>query len=457
MFKLLIFFTIISITQLSFSSPTETDDLRKLRSLVSKEEAEAIEEEIKLRELRAMQDEEVQLREEEMEKQMQIASSDGGEFAQGVMLTFKTYPVPNKERQLIIKKLNDAGLSRDQEIERFKMWIYNWKKVKTNLQVERICKELLFFSIIENCESNALAHPGYTVNLVNNAKEMVRKAGVRLEKSRERVKKYEELVKRYSSGVTRVSNLVLEAKEWVKEAESNYRAALRSGNSSKIAQAQKRFDFYKKWLESRKKWLENSKKYLAKRTQWLENAKSWVERDKKWLANRIDWLKKMEVALANRSAPVQKKKPPEKSKSSAPTSGTDLKSCNIISHKLQLNHVFSGTSKSKAPLSDYWAQEMIGADLLRKELRDMPTVKKHFIHLFDINRPAGPRGHDNTVKNLISDSGRHSVLPKMGENAVGINQTPTSGAMVKYSDALLTKAEKNCSHIKSNQGGGVIK
>ncbi|MDE0518114.1 MAG: hypothetical protein OXH36_00960 [Bdellovibrionales bacterium] len=452
---------------LAFSS---TDDLLKLKSQVSEEEAQAIEEEIQLREFRAME-EEVQLREEEMEKQMERASADGGDMVQGVMLTFKKYPVPDKDKELIINKLKKAGLSKYEEIKRFKMWIYNWKKAKTELQVERLCKELLFFSIIENCESNALAHPGYTVDLVNGAKEMVRKAEVRLEKSKETVKRYEELVKKYTLGHARVQGLVVEAKGWVKKAEQNLQAAIKSGDNSKIAYAQKRVDFYKKWLGSRMKWLENSKKWLADRKSWLEKAKGWVERDKKWLAGRIDWLKKMETALANRSpsqpppkTPVQDSPQDDKDRSQLPqtpvsgqpSSGSDLKSCNIISHKLKLSHAFSYLQKRNAPLSDYWAQEMIGADLLRKELRDLPKVDKHFIQLFDINKPEGPRGHDNTVKNLISDSGGHSVLPKLGENAIGINQTPSSGAMVKYSDQLLTKAEEKCSHLQSNPGGGII-
>ncbi|MDE0118967.1 MAG: hypothetical protein OXM55_03035 [Bdellovibrionales bacterium] len=456
MFRVFIFITISSITQLAFSSSTEIDDLLKLRSLVSEEEAQAIEEEIHLREVRAMQEEEVQLREEEMEKQMERTSADGGGFAQGVMLTFKKYPVPDKERDLIIKKLKAAGLSKYEEIKRFKMWIYNWKKAKTELQAERLCKELLFFSIIVSCESNALAHPGYTVDLVNRAKEMVRKAEVSLEKSKERVKRYEQLVEKYTLGFTRVQGLVAEARGWVKNAEKNYQVARQSGDPSKITQAKKRLEFYRKWLASREKWLENSKKWLADRKNWLEKAKTWLERDKKWLADRKNWLKKMQVALQSPPPPspsLSDQKSSQPPIPLQPSSGSDLKSCKLASHKL------TGNKK----LSDYWAQEMIGADLLRKELSDLPKpVNKHFIHLFDVNLPAGPRGHDNTVKNLISDSGRHAVLPKLGENTMGISQTPSSGAMVKYSDQLLTKAEKMCSHLQANPrsiqpAGGVIK
>ena len=61
-------------------------------------------------------------------------------------------------------------------------------------------------------------------------------------------------------------------------------------------------------------------------------------------------------------------------------------------------------------LSDYWAQEMIGSDLLREELKKTnPPVRENWIAVFDSHK----EDHNIAVKNLISDDGPHAVLPKL--------------------------------------------
>ena len=61
-------------------------------------------------------------------------------------------------------------------------------------------------------------------------------------------------------------------------------------------------------------------------------------------------------------------------------------------------------------LSDYWAQELIGSDLLKEELKNTPPFKRsNWIVVFD----AQTIDHNIHVKNLISDEGSHSVLPEL--------------------------------------------
>ena len=362
----------------------------------------------------------------------------------------------------MLKNWGKAGLKKDAEIQRFKMWIYNWKNAQEGIRAEMLCKEFLAFSFVESCKANALAHPGYTVDLVEGAKKMVQSAEQRLEKTKQTVKRAEDLVKKYQGMVADYQNKVKEAEQWVKTAEQKLQTAKSGGVDSQIKYAEGRLAFYKTWLENRKKWLGNSEGYLENRKEWLAKTKGWLERDIKWLAGRKEWLNKMQNALARRPLQVPPTTAPPQEPTQTPpqvptpisSSGDNLKTCNIISHKLKLSHAFSYTKKGDSPLSDYWAQEMIGADLLKKEMQGLPPIKKHFIQLFDVNKPAGARGHDNAVKSLISDNGKHSVLPMLGENSIGLNQTPTTGAMVKYSDQMLSKAEGKCAHLKSGSSQG---
>ena len=64
----------------------------------------------------------------------------------------------------------------------------------------------------------------------------------------------------------------------------------------------------------------------------------------------------------------------------------------------------------KGTLSDYWAQELIGSDLLREELKATPPPeRKNWIAVFD----SPGMNHSTHVKNLISNEGPHAVLPEL--------------------------------------------
>ena len=469
MFKVFIFFTAVVFLytpQLAFSE----QNLYELEAQVGTEEARAIAEEIQLREMRGVE-EEMRLREE------QLANRSGSGFhgenidqVKGVMITFVTYPVPEAQKTSLVEKLKKEGLKKDAEIKRFKMWIYNWENVQEGMKAEALCKELLAFSFVEDCTVNALTHPEYSVDIVKRAHQMVVSAHERLAKTKQRVTRAKGLLKQYQEKVVVRQKMVKEAEQWVEKAEQKLQAARRGRIASQIKSAEKRLIFYKKWLESRRKWFENHKQWVEDRKKWLEKTSNWLERDKKWLESRKKWLDKVRNALANKKLKAPSQAPsqtpsqsPQTPPPSTPSSDSNLKTCNIISHKLNRYHVFSYKQKEDTPLSDYWAQEMIGADLLKKEMQDLPPIKKHFIQLFDVNKPEGPAGHDHKVKNLISDGGKHSVLPRLGQNSMGINHTPTTGDMVKYSDEMLSKAEEKCTRLKSNpssqrfidQGGSV--
>ena len=91
------------------------------------------------------------------------------------------------------------------------------------------------------------------------------------------------------------------------------------------------------------------------------------------------------------------------------------KTCDLIPNKQNL---------MGGKLSDYWAQELIGSDLVREELEktDPPDIE-NWIAVFD----SKARDHNIHVKNLISDEGRHAVLPKIREKISFLETYETYG------------------------------
>ena len=84
----------------------------------------------------------------------------------------------------------------------------------------------------------------------------------------------------------------------------------------------------------------------------------------------------------------------------------NTKTCGLIPNKQNL---------MEGKLSDYWAQELIGSDLVREELKKTPAPDiENWIAVFDTQNNAAA-DHNIHVKNLISDEGKHAVLPKIRE------------------------------------------
>ena len=98
----------------------------------------------------------------------------------------------------------------------------------------------------------------------------------------------------------------------------------------------------------------------------------------------------------------------------------NIRTCNVLSCKESLRgEKTSCKHLAKGRLSDYWAQELIGSDLLREEFKNIPPPnRKHWIAIFD----SQTSGHSASVKNLISDEGYHAVLPELNDRKVSVFQ-----------------------------------
>ncbi|MCY4321613.1 MAG: hypothetical protein OXC37_04350, partial [Bdellovibrionaceae bacterium] len=110
----------------------------------------------------------------------------------------------------------------------------------------------------------------------------------------------------------------------------------------------------------------------------------------------------------------------------------NLKTCDIVSHKRNLK---------KGTLSDYWAQELIGSDLLREELEKVPAPNiENWIGVFDLDLDPWSEfidvakkytDHNIKVKNLISDEGKHAILPELWDGKIPFLETSVNPKVIE--------------------------
>ena len=419
---LLIAFFFMPQTALSKSpaSKSKKTTLEELKVQAKTESAKAKEEEAKAR---------IEKAKAGAEREAVRGSQKVNIQAKGIILTFKSWPPPEKDKTSILAKLKKAGLKKDTEIKRFKIWLYQWPKVNPEAKVEKLCKDLLAFSSVASCA------PDHVVDTNSNYDDLLRNAERQVENANQGVENAEQSVNNAEQSLVTARQMVENAEQMLTDAEQHLQTARQTGNSSEIESAES-------WLEDRRQWLEGRKQWLASSESWLEGRKQWLEGRKQWLASSESWLE----GVRARQEPELPEQPPdpyepapepdEPPEPDDPESAVNLKSCNILSSNFGLNQ-YTSLSHRQGALSDYWAQEMIGADLLKEEVEKAPPVSKSFVELFD-------RGeHADAVKNLISGDGKYSVLPEMGDS-ISISQSSMVSDFLKHSDRLLRKVDDVC-------------
>ena len=233
----------------------------------------------------------------------------------GLILAFTSWP-EGKEKEALLKQLQEAGLKKKAEHKAFKTWVFEWPDWRKAEEAEQICKKISKLSVLDYCEPDSLLEPA-TGKLRKRAKKKVHKE------------------------------------------------------------------------------------------------------------------------LINREGPArQPKGGPNLNPPSIPSDiqGGNVRSCNIVSSQLNLGSI-----------GDYWAQERVGSDLLKEELKKAPPVKKHLVAVFDT--PYKNR-HDMGVRNIISGSGPQAVLPPLGNNMTYSDVT-ISSHYLDHSSHLLKTADKICTDKKS--------
>ena len=135
-----------------------------------------------------------------------------------------------------------------------------------------------------------------------------------------------------------------------------------------------------------------------------------------------------------------------------PPGQENIRNCNIVSHGLNVHYMYPETKcQSKSCiLPTYWAQEMIGADLLREKLKKAKPVEKHLVAVFD-----GPPGsfHATGVRNLISGEGKQAVLPELG-NRISKRDGSRSLFYLRHRNNLLNKVQNICGDGNNSNDSG---
>ena len=103
-------------------------------------------------------------------------------------------------------------------------------------------------------------------------------------------------------------------------------------------------------------------------------------------------------------------------------------------------------------LTDYWAQEMVGADLLREEIEKAKPLPedKFLIAVFDTPK----KYHNIHVQNIISHKGPQAVLPPLSSPHL---QHFTVGNPSQYTDAVVSLTTKNIEENAEEAEPGVEK
>ena len=405
--------------------------------------------------------------------------------AKGIILKFRNWPNA-QGTDLIIIILEKAGFKKTIEIERFKTWVFEGSELNKIPEIKQLCKQLLSVSSLESCE------PDYFVDTTvynyvpseSDAREMIGKAKSSLEKAEQRVENAREAFNSREGKAAGISQsmatdkgLITEqkrlrtAKFALKQARKELEKAI---DNDKIKRARERVKALEKLVEGRKKRVEDRKKWFKDTKEYVENNQNdLLESRRNALKKAENWLKTAKHALKERVSKYAKHLPPQEAETlyqyiqslfpdeepmigdgsnsdiagqsvsdsqqleEAPTQQSgNIRTCNIVSSQFD---IFEGK------LSDYWAQEMIGSDLLKKKLKEATPVKTHLVEVFD-----SPPDHDVGVRNLISDEGAHSVLPEIGKIRAGITPTPTNSFILRAADQLLTKAEKKCAEYQQD-------
>ena len=75
--------------------------------------------------------------------------------AKGIILAFHRWPDEDEQR-IILEKTMEAGLTKTEEIVRFKTWLFEWGEWRKTATAQKVCRSLPDLSSLEYCEPDYL-------------------------------------------------------------------------------------------------------------------------------------------------------------------------------------------------------------------------------------------------------------------------------------------------------------
>jgi len=85
--------------------------------------------------------------------------------ARGIILSFHRWP-DEKEVSALLQKTTAAGLNKTAEIERFKVWVFEWPELREGIEAQEVCASLPSLSSLVYCEPDYLLDPAGPVGWV---------------------------------------------------------------------------------------------------------------------------------------------------------------------------------------------------------------------------------------------------------------------------------------------------
>ena len=342
--------------------------------------------------------------------------------ARGVIVRYHRWPSV-KEQKEIAGILRASGLKRTKSLRSFKAQLYGWIEgglepskqressagkfyappvLKPSKQGEGACLKLKSLSYVRRCSPDHLLPS----NSVQSASRVIFKAEG-LSSSIERgyfLKFFFNKFELFSKLRLLWFQLAVEAKALLKPLDLKIKKAVEFAK-------EKTSLFFIAGLEAKKSETKKRGVFLGKR--FIAEAKQ-----KKGSETEGDFVFECEDC----------KNQAVKSIAKVSQKALNIRTCGLISDKRKL---------MKGSLSDYWAQELIGSDLLREQLEKTPPPdQEDWIAVFDYLKG----DHKIAVKNLISDEALHAVLPELGERKIPF--LDTGGIHQSHADYVKGKGYK---------------
>ena len=342
--------------------------------------------------------------------------------ARGVIVRFYRWPSV-KEQKEIAGILRASGLKRTKSLRSFKAQLYGWIEgglepskqrerflgkfyappvLKPSKQGEGACLKLKSLSYVRRCSPDHLL----PLNSVQSASRVIFKAEG-LSSSIERgyfLKSFFNKFELFSKLRLLWFQLSVEAKALLKPLDLKIKKAVEFSK-------EKTSLFFIAGLEAKKSETKKRGVFLGKRFISEAKQKKGSETEGGFVFECEDCKNQAVKSIAKVSQKA-----------------LNIRTCGLISDKRKL---------MEGRLSDYWAQELIGSDLLREELEKTPTPdQEDWIAVFDGRK----RDHNIAVKNLISDEALHAVLPELGERKTAF--LDTDGIHQSHADYVKGKGYK---------------
>ncbi len=80
--------------------------------------------------------------------------------ASGIILSFHHWP-DEDETATLFQKTTAAALNKTKEIERFKIWVFEWPEWREGREAQELCDSLPQLSSLEYCEPGYLLGPDH--------------------------------------------------------------------------------------------------------------------------------------------------------------------------------------------------------------------------------------------------------------------------------------------------------